>query len=369
MPKTRFVCVSDTHAYTPSEAGFRLPPGDVLIHAGDLTTRGSLSELQKTLQWIIAADYEVKIVISGNHDITLDPRCSPDNSKKALEEAPKCMEAIASSSSILFLRHESALVRLTRPGGPNTVFTVFGSPYSPSRSHGTTSTWTAFGYESEAAPALWQLIPLDVDIVVTHTPPHSLCDRRTTTVGPEGCPALRQRLARVRPLLAVCGHVHESRGCERVRWASASSPPASSIPLETEHVERVALPPRGSKKQSLVDLTGKRTRRLENEGFAAERMRMRNALPGTGLEANTRVLRLPRNETAVQWLMDDDGDEEDDGFRARRRESCVINAATLATSWPHPHGKLFNAPIVVDLDLPRWKGWCDRSGVDWHPPS
>lgn len=65
MPKTRFVCVSDTHAYTPSEAGFKLPPGDVLIHAGDLTTRGSLSELRKTLQWISAADYEVKIVICG----------------------------------------------------------------------------------------------------------------------------------------------------------------------------------------------------------------------------------------------------------------------------------------------------------------
>lgn len=65
MRKTRFVCVSDTHAYTPSEAGCKLPPGDVLIHAGDLTTHGCLSELRKTLDWIAAADYEVKFIIAG----------------------------------------------------------------------------------------------------------------------------------------------------------------------------------------------------------------------------------------------------------------------------------------------------------------
>lgn len=65
--KTRFVCVSDTHAYTPSEAGFKLPAGDVLIHAGDLTNHGSMAELRKTMEWISAADFEVKIVICGQY--------------------------------------------------------------------------------------------------------------------------------------------------------------------------------------------------------------------------------------------------------------------------------------------------------------
>lgn len=63
--KTRIVCVSDTHAYTPSEAGFKLPPGDVLIHAGDLTNQGSTSELRRTIEWIARADYEVKVIIAG----------------------------------------------------------------------------------------------------------------------------------------------------------------------------------------------------------------------------------------------------------------------------------------------------------------
>lgn len=63
--KTRIVCVSDTHGYNPAELGFNLPSGDVLIHAGDLSNRGTKSELKRTLKWIEEADYEVKIVIAG----------------------------------------------------------------------------------------------------------------------------------------------------------------------------------------------------------------------------------------------------------------------------------------------------------------
>lgn len=39
--RTRFVCVSDTHNTT-----VKLPKGDVLIHAGDLTNQGSFSEVR-----------------------------------------------------------------------------------------------------------------------------------------------------------------------------------------------------------------------------------------------------------------------------------------------------------------------------------
>jgi 3',5'-cyclic AMP phosphodiesterase CpdA len=41
LRRTRIVCISDTHNSTP-----RLPEGDVLIHAGDLTNQGSYSEVQ-----------------------------------------------------------------------------------------------------------------------------------------------------------------------------------------------------------------------------------------------------------------------------------------------------------------------------------
>lgn len=62
--KTRFVCVSDTHNAT-AYGSFKLPKGDVLIHAGDLTNQGSFTELQKTVRWIEEANFEAKIVIAG----------------------------------------------------------------------------------------------------------------------------------------------------------------------------------------------------------------------------------------------------------------------------------------------------------------
>lgn len=63
--KTRFVCISDTHNNSPITGAFKLPKGDVLIHAGDMTQRGSYAELRKTLDWIEQSDFEVKIVIAG----------------------------------------------------------------------------------------------------------------------------------------------------------------------------------------------------------------------------------------------------------------------------------------------------------------
>jgi hypothetical protein len=44
--------------------------------------------------------------------------------------------------------------------------------------------------------------------------------------------------------------------------------------------------------------------------------------------------------------------------RLRRKETCIINAAIMASNWPHKGngGKKFNKPIVVDIDLPVWSG-------------
>jgi hypothetical protein len=58
--KTRIVCISDTHNQTPA-----LPEGDVLIHAGDLTNQGSLSEVGRTVAWLERVEFEVKIVVAG----------------------------------------------------------------------------------------------------------------------------------------------------------------------------------------------------------------------------------------------------------------------------------------------------------------
>jgi predicted phosphodiesterase len=78
--KTRFLILSDTHSATPSqnssnqEACFRppLPKADVLLHCGDLTMVGHLNEYEKTLDMLSSIEADLKLVIAGNHDITLD---------------------------------------------------------------------------------------------------------------------------------------------------------------------------------------------------------------------------------------------------------------------------------------------------------
>jgi hypothetical protein len=38
-----------------------------------------------------------------------------------------------------------------------------------------------------------------------------------------------------------------------------------------------------------------------------------------------------------------------------QKETCIVNAAIAASSYPHTGGRKFNKPIVVDIDLPVWE--------------
>lgn len=60
-PNTKVVCIADTHnAQSP------LPPGDILLHAGDLSQYGSFAEIQAQLTWLSAQPHRWKVVIAGN---------------------------------------------------------------------------------------------------------------------------------------------------------------------------------------------------------------------------------------------------------------------------------------------------------------
>ena len=186
LHRTRFVCVSDTHNASPANGAFKLPKGDVLVHAGDLTNQGSFPELKKTVEWIEQADFEVKLIVAGmfarsesatsiidndpgNHDITLDEAFYSEHGLYFHNQVPQssldCLRLLKASPSITYLNHEAAEIRLSKEGGPKTTFKVFGSPYSPAN-----ALW-AFGYPPEDASKLWDRIPLDTDILITHTIP------------------------------------------------------------------------------------------------------------------------------------------------------------------------------------------------------
>ena len=46
----RFVCISDTHSKLKPDdpiPTFHIPPGDILLHAGDFTMKGGMSEIER----------------------------------------------------------------------------------------------------------------------------------------------------------------------------------------------------------------------------------------------------------------------------------------------------------------------------------
>ncbi|KAF1979999.1 hypothetical protein BU23DRAFT_105 [Bimuria novae-zelandiae CBS 107.79] len=70
-----------------------------------------------------------------------------------------------------------------------------------------------------AGKRVWNnLIPKGADIVITHGPPLAYLDVSPLTGTHAGCPHLTTALHAARPELFVCGHIHEARGRETVRW-------------------------------------------------------------------------------------------------------------------------------------------------------
>jgi predicted phosphodiesterase len=187
-PPIKLVCVSDTHNTTPI-----LPPGDILLHAGDLTEFGTVEEMQAQLDWLGSLSYAHKIVIAGNHELLLDPAFADEMKTKSPDQPPLDWH------DITYIENSS--VELTV--GTRTV-KIFGSPNTPAKGKG------SFGYPP--ADDVWAgRVPADTDILLTHGPPRGYVDKNKG--GKEcGCLHLLREIWRVKPKVVVCGHIHHSRG-------------------------------------------------------------------------------------------------------------------------------------------------------------
>ncbi|CEF63865.1 Calcineurin-like phosphoesterase domain, apaH type-containing protein [Strongyloides ratti] len=76
----RVVCISDTHNKL-SDISSCIPPGDILIHAGDFTNFGSIEEIKKFNNDLANLPHTYKIVIAGNHELGFE-----DNEDESLRE-------------------------------------------------------------------------------------------------------------------------------------------------------------------------------------------------------------------------------------------------------------------------------------------
>ncbi|PCH37820.1 Metallo-dependent phosphatase [Wolfiporia cocos MD-104 SS10] len=187
---TRFVCISDTHSHI-----YSVPPGDVLLHSGDLSNGGYLDRLRVTVEWLRSLPHPIKIFIAGNHD--------------TVARAQDLVRNDASrSAGMCYLEHDSVVI--TAPSGRE--WEVYGSPASPRHSCG------AFQYEYDEGAELYKIIPPTIDVLLTHTPPFDICDR-TRKGKRAGCRDLADRLKSEdlqRCRLHVFGHIHESHGAQLI---------------------------------------------------------------------------------------------------------------------------------------------------------
>ncbi|KAI9065476.1 Metallo-dependent phosphatase [Trametes sanguinea] len=207
---TRFVCISDTHSHI-----FHVPPGDVLLHAGDLSRFGTLKDLEVTLNWLKGLPHPAKYFIAGNHDLCLDKQYDEGGTMHAMRPRNLRTKDIAAARKLVrshalrkagmhYLEHESAVY--TAKSGKT--YTIYGSPAAPFYSIG------AFQYSPGEGKDIYSRIPPSVDILMTHTPAHRICDLSKRGIH-AGCPELAARLKEEDLQgcrLHVCGHIHEAHG-------------------------------------------------------------------------------------------------------------------------------------------------------------
>ncbi|KAM0325476.1 hypothetical protein ACHAQA_007463 [Verticillium albo-atrum] len=195
----RVVCISDTHDLLPADP---LPAGDLLIHAGDLSTPGTAAALQAQIDFLAAQPHTHKVLVAGNHDAYFDP--------SARSLADRTFRAKLDLKGIHYLQHDA--LTLTFPSRGARRLHLYGAPDIPRCGP------ADFAFQYDPASPPWAgAVPADTDILITHTPPHAHLDLLL------GCPALLPELWRVRPRLHVFGHVHFGHGREALHYDPAQA--------------------------------------------------------------------------------------------------------------------------------------------------
>lgn len=195
-PAIKVVCLSDTH----DEIVPDVPDGDLLIHAGDLTSGGTAADIQRQFDWLASLPHRHKVVICGNHDSYFDLNSRKDEDFLGNQKVK--------FNSLIYLERKS--VTLSFKGGRK--LNIYGAPDLPECG----GSENAFQYNREENP--WRnKIPFDTDILVTHTPPKHHLDLEL------GCDGLLEEVWRIKPKLHVFGHVHCGRGKQAVYWGDCQA--------------------------------------------------------------------------------------------------------------------------------------------------
>lgn len=119
----------------------------MLIHAGDACSSGSEKEFRDFASWFRDQLFKYKIFVAGNHD-----RFVESNRRDAVEML---------GPDIIYLQDEQVTIE---------GFDIYGSPWVPAFCN-----W-AFNCDERQLQLAADAIPSQLDILITHSPPHGLLD-------------------------------------------------------------------------------------------------------------------------------------------------------------------------------------------------
>ena len=187
----KIVFISDTHI---SLHNVEVPKCDILIHSGDIASRGSFEEIVRELD--VLADKLEKadniVLVAGNHD-------------KFADSNESLMKELCEDRDIYYLRDSEIELCGLR---------VYGSPYSPTFPR--KGIWGFNADRGKEIKAIWDKIPEGIDILVTHGPPYGVLDECpnywTGKYEKVGCKDLLDKVLKIKPQVHSFGHIHESYG-------------------------------------------------------------------------------------------------------------------------------------------------------------
>lgn len=184
--------ISDTHG-KHNQITQDLPGGDLLLHAGDISSMGYQHEVQQFCKWFNNVEnYAHKIFIAGNHDWGFQ------------NNVEKIMEIVNSYKTVTYIQDETVSV-----GDDKKMVNIYGSPWQPEFYN-----W-AFNLPKNGneLAAKWDAIPDNTDILITHGPAFGVLDTVAGKMWDNlGCQLLTDKIKTIKPKIHLCGHIHSGYG-------------------------------------------------------------------------------------------------------------------------------------------------------------
>lgn len=186
LHKMKIWHISDTHQLH----GFLNIPDnvDMVIHSGDVSNTQqpviNSNEVLDFLEWFRNLDIKYKILVPGNHDTSIEHR---------MVHPGDIMGA-----GIMYLENASTVIDGIKFWG-TPITPRFGKPG-----------W-AWNRDRDRMYKVWNSIPEDTDVVISHGPPKGILDVSINRQGKFelcGCSNMKKAMLKLQPKLCLFGHIH-----------------------------------------------------------------------------------------------------------------------------------------------------------------